>query len=329
MKNLVISLGNICNSYCLFCKDGQQKVSSESKIVDIEKIKSKLIFYFNLGCKTVVFLGGEPLINPNLLKIIYYSKQIGYENIEISTNGLCCDNERLIRQLLLNGVNHFTVSIHSHLPEVEEYLTGVPGSLLKKIKGIKFLIKCLKNGLLKNGIMLNPVINSKNYRELKNYIKYFYKLGIRYIHFNFIGGSIYMWPLGKKLKATGLMPYYNEIIPYLIEAVYYTRMHMPDIKIRFSDIPICGLPLNNDYIRKYLNQIITNYFSEVKSESFVYINNRELEWDKFIHKEFKILTNICKCCEYKDYCGGILKNYIKVHGFKGIAKHFEKIYIKK
>src|SRR5690606_8329085 len=43
---------------------------------------------YNLGCRQMQFIGGEPTIHPDLIKMIEIAKTIGYEFIEVYTSGI-------------------------------------------------------------------------------------------------------------------------------------------------------------------------------------------------------------------------------------------------
>ncbi|OGS02044.1 MAG: hypothetical protein A3G41_05780 [Elusimicrobia bacterium RIFCSPLOWO2_12_FULL_59_9] len=316
MKNAVISLGHACNSRCVFCMDGYRLPELKRKM-DVEKIRVELEHFHGLGCRRAVFLGGEPTIFPWLGDLVRHARALGYASVEVSTNGLRCGDREYVRQLLEAGVSRVTISIHSHLAGIEEELTGVPGGLKRKLEGLRVLAEFRRQGFIEEGIYLNPVLARSNYRHVPAYVNYFEQSGVDHIHFNLIGGSIYTWPLGQDLKDSGLVPAYAEIMPYLVRALLPSR-RKSQVSLRFENIPPCVFPWGK-MSRSVLEKIIERHTKEVESHSWLSIIGRRFEWDRFVREEFCVKGEVCRQCEYRDRCSGVLKSYVSVYGFRELS----------
>ena len=86
-KNSLISLNYKCNAKCSFCylKDKQiEELDTETWKSIIDQLK---------GFKSLVILGGEPLLRNDLYEIVTHAKKVGIKKIAISTNSYLLTDE--------------------------------------------------------------------------------------------------------------------------------------------------------------------------------------------------------------------------------------------
>jgi MoaA/NifB/PqqE/SkfB family radical SAM enzyme len=77
--------------------------------------------------------GGEPLLYPGIEEVIRRASELRFQPILLSTNGLLVD--RVVEVLHL--VDHVVISLDSLEREVNERLTGVPGSTERIVRAIE------------------------------------------------------------------------------------------------------------------------------------------------------------------------------------------------
>jgi 7,8-dihydro-6-hydroxymethylpterin dimethyltransferase len=84
----VIDLTNRCNYSCPVCFAA---VSSEDVYyLDVETVRRMLTALINhkpLPCRHVQFSGGEPTLHPRFLDIVRMSKEMGFNHVQVATNG--------------------------------------------------------------------------------------------------------------------------------------------------------------------------------------------------------------------------------------------------
>lgn len=94
-----------------------------------------------LGCKDCQFIGGEPLLyrdgKRTVLDLASYAREVGYESIEIFTNGTLLTDEKIarIKELELK----IAVSVYSDDPAVHDAVTQTPGSHAKTMQALRKL----------------------------------------------------------------------------------------------------------------------------------------------------------------------------------------------
>ena len=159
-----------CNNHCLFCLDSD---SHDNSLISFQKIKLDLEKGINKGLLRVVLSGGEPTIHPDFLKIIKQAKKIGYQRIQVITNGRMFFYKGFLQEAIEVGLNEITFSIHGHTAKLHDQLTGIKGSFNQAIIA-------LKNALLNKELIVNIdiCINKKNIKYLREILENFINFGV-------------------------------------------------------------------------------------------------------------------------------------------------------
>ena len=135
-----IELTNYCNAHCIFCPNNSSKRKrgfiDKQKLYNIlnEQEKRKIDNWFNKRFNTldfpkIVYAGlGEPLLHPDFLEIVEYTKKLGFY-VEIVTNGLLL-NKNIVDKLIELKVDSLAISLHSINKKIYNEITGLP---LKKV----------------------------------------------------------------------------------------------------------------------------------------------------------------------------------------------------
>lgn len=114
-RNMLIEPTNICNHSCLMCANS--KGTKQRGFIDDVFAKRILKEAYDQGTREVGFYGmGEPLLDKNLESYIAYAKQVGYEYIYITTNGVLLSESRA-RSIMDAGIDSIKFSINAANPE--------------------------------------------------------------------------------------------------------------------------------------------------------------------------------------------------------------------
>ncbi|HJW19853.1 MAG TPA: radical SAM protein, partial [Candidatus Nitrosotalea sp.] len=125
---------------------------------------------YDLGCRKVQFIGGEPMYNPYLTDYVIKAHDLGFDFIEVYSN-LTMLNTTMLDTFFDCKVNIAT-SFYSRHKEVHDLITGVKGSFEKTIEGID---KVLARGLpLRVGIIKMEV----NEADVKETIEFLVRRGV-------------------------------------------------------------------------------------------------------------------------------------------------------
>ncbi len=301
MHNIEINIGNACNNKCRFCmiEYEDKRCFIAFNLIKKEVIKARRQAYDSIG-----FLGGEFTLHPDLLKIVKLCKILGYKTIHIISNGRRFADSELLSDLIKNGVNRFSVSVHSHDQKVDDYLTQSRGGFKQKLQGIKNLIKFRKTGKIRNSLSINIVINNLNYKEIVKTLNYFHGLGIEDFRLNFI------WLHGRAQRYSELYLKFSDFVPYIKDIISAAKEHKYNFS--FEGIPACII--NSDEALNYLGEL-----KDQATQVVAYNNPKQLResfnWQSRKANEFKIKNDNCQLCHWNSICDGIWRDYITIYGW--------------
>ena len=138
----------------------------------------------------VFFEGGEPFDRPDFEDILAYAGRRLY--IAVRTHSAGIDGARAQR-LKAMGVGRLYVDLFSAEPEVQDALTGTPGSFDASVAGMR---NALSAGL---GVTILGILSRKNFRTLQRYIDLAETIGADQV------GILRLYPLGRVRR------YWNEL----------------------------------------------------------------------------------------------------------------------
>ncbi|MDD4981697.1 MAG: radical SAM protein [Candidatus Omnitrophota bacterium] len=275
-----------CNASCLFCNVPVE--SSDSKEISTSGAKQLISKIAAVGQDAKIdFTGGEPTIRKDLPKLIRYARLQGIETVQVQTNALKLADKGYLRSLQKAGLNKIFVGLHSFSPSVHDSLLGLPGAFEKCIKGVR-------NAILAGiEVTLNPVITSRNYKELPDYMLKVATLK----KVNFISLSV-VQPRGRAGINKDLVPDYKVIGPYVERALLIGNK----LGLVINN-PYCGLPMCVGGWYNY-PQGCVEY-----CEGLIGRGGKN---------EDKIKASFCGKCSFNNFCNGVWKEYAKIHGFSGL-----------
>ena len=158
-----IQVCRICNQECRFCSN-----PSLDKTISLKKAKSLVDNYIRQGYEGVILSGGEPTMYPYLVKLISYIAAKGLP-MRIITNGQKTANFEYIKSLTDAGLKHMGLSIYSHKPRIQSFLTKNKDSL----KNIKITLNNIER--LNMSVDIGTVINKYNAGHLSEIVEWLVK----------------------------------------------------------------------------------------------------------------------------------------------------------
>lgn len=311
-RNLELNIGRACNNHCVFCISGKA-AHDERMWISCDQAKQEVRVAYERGCRSLGFLGGEPTIYPHLLEVTQYARELGYTRVALATNAMVLDNMDFARRCVQAGVTRATISFHAHTRALEHKITKVPNAFDRKVKAIGNLLALQVEGQLSDGLSVNPVINSLNFRHLPSMVRFWRNLGLRDVRFNFIRN------MGNAEDYPGLCPTFHELRPAL-ERVVKDNERKDPIVITFGEMPYCAMPwvlhTNPDLFRRYVGEL-RDYITDVaifasprKPDEGLYRFN----WQDSKRNDLKTKVAACASCRYGEPCEGVWKSYVELHG---------------
>jgi len=122
--------------------EGVKENKSVKPKLTANRWKKLIADVYSLGCKHCQFIGGEPFVykgegSESVLDLAAQAKSIGFEFIEIFTNGTLLTEEK-VKRIKELGVN-IAVSLYSKDPETHDHITNTPGSHKKTVTALQML----------------------------------------------------------------------------------------------------------------------------------------------------------------------------------------------
>jgi len=281
-----------CNARCAFCSQGDFDKSPSAGFPEIAR---NIYAAHKGGYRRLGFTGGEPLIRPDIVKIISLGRSVGFKFIRVQTNGIKLAEPGFCEDLAGAGLSFCKFSFASDAEALHDRLVGVPGAWRSALAGVKSL-----RGL---GIRLgtNILVNRHNYRRLPEIIEFFLKKGIT----NFV--VIYpVYTGGMEANAAELGVSLPEAGKYLRRAAETMERAGLRGELLFLNTPPCFLGGRADL------SIGLEPFNTVVTDP----GGGRTDLDSSTAAA-KVYAPVCSGCALRKRCRGVDGNYARRWGFAG------------
>ncbi|MBC8495059.1 radical SAM protein [archaeon] len=169
-KEAIVSMTNRCNLRCEMCD-----IPKTDKYIDIptKKVKELIVDLRKIGCKSIVFAGGEPLIREDIFELIDEAKENNLK-VCITSNGTLID-QGAADKLGLLGVDVVNISIDGK-EKTHDALRG-KGKYKKAINALELLRR--------NDVetTIASIVCKQNYKELTQVLELAKKYGVTSVRF--------------------------------------------------------------------------------------------------------------------------------------------------
>jgi MoaA/NifB/PqqE/SkfB family radical SAM enzyme len=136
-----VFIGSLCNNNCIYCshphKEGRNLQDVRN---DLQKKDSQ---------DSLLLYGGEPTVREDLMEIIKFAKDLGYERIKIRTNGRILSNWNALQMLIKEGCYLYEIKVWGPNPQIFDSLTRVQNSFYQTFQGLQNLISITPSGVSK------------------------------------------------------------------------------------------------------------------------------------------------------------------------------------
>lgn len=231
-ERIKLFVGTLCNENCEFCYyTDYVKINTNSSLTFLKK---QLKWARSMGAKDVDFSGGEPTIHKDLPDLINYTKELGFRNIAVISNGIRTADPKFFMKLVDSGLNDILLSVHGSTSTIHDQLTRFPGSFNK-------MLLTLQNAK-DSGIKLrtNTVITAKNYNDILNTTNLLFKYepyAMNYLMFND------WWSPNEQVN---LMPDFELTSKFIKQSIDQIKYVVPKITVRY--MPLCYMEGYEKYI---------------------------------------------------------------------------------
>jgi MoaA/NifB/PqqE/SkfB family radical SAM enzyme len=135
---LWLELTNRCNLRCVHCYTDSHSGSGYRDVLTTQDYENTMRQAFDLGCRQLQFIGGEPQLHRDFLSLLKAAKAIGFDFIEVFSN-LTFLSDDTIRYAAENQVR-FATSVYSDTAAEHDAITKVRSSHTRTIANLEKLI---------------------------------------------------------------------------------------------------------------------------------------------------------------------------------------------
>ena len=186
-----VAISGVCNLNCIYCDNADfnanRTISMEDfrlrpiseGVLSLEEYLKVLQSFFDNGFNRVNFTGGEPMLNSEWVSLVNETKQIGFESVEMTTNGtLICDHLNRNDGFPQN-LDRLIVSMDTCDPTKYREMVGKNADFSEVVNGVKMLKR--SNPGIK--LTANCVLCQSNRIELNDYIEFIVQTGFDSVTF--------------------------------------------------------------------------------------------------------------------------------------------------
>ncbi|MFH1510431.1 MAG: radical SAM protein [Candidatus Woesearchaeota archaeon] len=287
-KNLELELGTKCNSHCIYCEQGNNPINSSYGFLPFDEAKRVIGQAGKNGAKRLLLQGGEPTLHPNIIEIIKFAKDLGFE-VVLFTNGRLFAYPDFSRKILAAGLDRVTFSILGNTSQCHDSITQAKGSFDQALKGIRNALTVLDSSKISNSC----VIIKGNYQYLCDIMQLMAYIGVKMNHF------ISVIPYDSLLKREDIFIPYSDILPF----VKKTIKKRGDNQILFENIPPCLMDGYDMFLAEYHNIPL-----DIKR-----MDRRDIIEKKSV-QDSRIMLEVCSGCHRHNSCLGVHKSYVHLFG---------------
>lgn len=181
-----LDLTNLCNSCCPDCTGVKEKKASLT-FGQVKKLADELADIFE--AKSIIISGGgEPLLHPDFIKMIYYIRNKGLK-IGLNSNGLALDEKKA--KAIIECCSYFRISLDAGTKEMYKKTHGMDEkAFLKVADNIKMFARVRKE--LKGDVAFGTgfLTNEMTKPDILNFFKLSKGLGVDFAQLRPFTGDI-------------------------------------------------------------------------------------------------------------------------------------------
>lgn len=273
---LIVNVTYVCNNHCTFCAVGTRTQLDGHPT----RQREHLDLYRERGVTMVDFDGGEPTLNPELVPLVRYARSIGYERVNVTTNGRRCAYEDYAKALVNSGLTTLLFSVHGHDARTHAQQVGVAEAFEQTTDGIRNAVRLAPPGV---ELGMNVTITKGNHDKLDELTKLAWDLGLKWINFQFLT------PFGRATKwvAPDTQAAADRVMR-IIDA-WGERM-----KVQVINLPFCFMTGYEQHLSGDLAKL---------SRHMVFVNNETVNLAEYL-AERRVRKPVCEGCPHACFCGG-------------------------
>lgn len=171
--HLFVSLTQKCNLRCKHCYLGTERLNNPISFT-YDEMRRIMAYFSSLGTTRITFLGGEPTLHKDFVKILNEAYDSGFD-VLVDTNGIF--PKKLLKEIRNDRITYFNFSLDGSVADLHE-----------KIRGENTFNMCLENikYAVERGFNVGIVdtLSTINLEDVPKMIKLAEELGVTLLNFH-------------------------------------------------------------------------------------------------------------------------------------------------
>jgi len=280
---LDVIMGYECNVQCDYCS-----VTVEMRRLNMgtKRIIAEVSEARKLGIHKVSFGGGEPTIRKDLLPIVRFCRDRGFDFVKVASNGLMYSYQEYAKEAVQAGITQFNISIMAHTEPLYESIMGLRGALNIVRKGVE--------NLLSLGVepIADLIIKNDTYQVMPDIVEYWARIGVR----NFVLWLVSLTDRNKDNLDS--LPMVSTMRPYIFKT--FDTASRLGVFCQSRHIPRCMLRGYEGFVR------------DLREDKVLVVtpNSKFKLWESVISANTYVEK--CKSCRfYEQECMGVRRDYLE------------------
>jgi MoaA/NifB/PqqE/SkfB family radical SAM enzyme len=268
-----------CNNRCTFCAVGT-RTQIDGNFARQRELLEK---YRRLGVTLLDLDGGEPTLNPRLFAIIRLARRLGYDKVNVTTNGRMAAYPEYAQKLVESGATSLLFSIHGPNRAIHAANVGVPEAFDQTLEGIDN-VRAAAPPELELGA--NVTLTLSNHKHLGEIAALVYEHGLRWLNIQFLT------PFGR--ATTTINPDTQEAARIAMTVIDAWKDRM---KLCIVNLPWCFMPGYEAFVAGDLLKL---------ERHMLFVNNEEVNLFEYLRSQ-REHREVCQGCPRKIFCGGFYR----------------------
>jgi MoaA/NifB/PqqE/SkfB family radical SAM enzyme len=278
-----VKVGFACNNRCVFCAQGERRARCGA--IDVAVLAERLVAMRKTS-RGLVLTGGEPTLHRNIVPLVRLAARLGFDPIQIQTNGRMFAYGRVIETLLEAGATEFSPSLHGSTARMHDALTRARGSFDQTTAGIRNLVAA------RAAVVTNSVIVRDNVSDLPSIVALLASLGVKEAQLAFVH------PVGTAAERFGdVVPSLRAIVDPLSRARDAARAG--GLRLVTEGVPLCFLRGMEDLAVE----------PAIPRTTVMDLDGTALDYSAWREREGKAHGPPCASCAQRSRCEGPWREY--------------------
>ncbi|MFO0598950.1 MAG: radical SAM protein [Myxococcaceae bacterium] len=287
MPLLDVILGYDCNLACDYCTISPEM---RPRALTTAQVATALSDGRRAGFDAVSFTGGEPTQRADLIGLLKASRQLGFVDRKVQSNGLLLASEQNLARLLDAGLTRLHISAHTHEEAAYERLVRREGTWASMKRAVELGAKTPSLTFV-----VDLILKRDTWERLPAALVWLHGLGVREVHLWYV--SLTDGNAGNVASSMRM----SEV--------------MPTVRRALVDASAKGMTVRSLHVPRCLLGVELAHHAYDPGADRVRVVSPDATFDlKDSRLAGRVHVPACEGCRWKSVCPGVRADYLETYG---------------